>query len=94
MEKEGIVCMKDDVIEGLLSELMSLKYMTGYGEMSVISDKNRGEVRNAIIKWYNLNFGPTALAKISELEAKVYVYESIISKSNLGPLIEDVKKGE
>ena len=70
------------MIDKICDELFKLKYRTigdGY-ELPVINTSGQNLVRETILKVINDYH--------SDLEAKVYAYEKIISNSNFAPLIE------
>lgn len=68
------------MIDKICDELFKLKYRNDGYDLRVISISNQNLVRETILKVMNDNH--------SDLEAKLYAYEKIISNSNFAPLIE------
>jgi hypothetical protein len=78
--------MKTSEIDALLQELQLSK--TGI-EWTIKGDKAQITV-NKIIKKHITE--SKTLQNISILEAKIFVYEEIISKSNFAPMIKSINK--
>ena len=81
--------MKEDQIQELLKALFKLQYdwsSSGHRYKSeVINKEGRVNVEEIIRKFLNDNHDE----KLGVLEAKVFVYENIISNSNFAPIIKD-----
>lgn len=86
-------------IDNLIERLMNLTYKDDDDPFNyhVILKRNRDLVFNEIKSWADeQNMGQEVLdncRRMAELEAKVFVYESIISNSNFAPIISN-EKGE
>jgi len=80
--------MTENKIQELLQTLFKLKYnwkSSGDSYISdVVSKEGRLVVEEVIRKFLNDNHDE----KLGVLEAKIFMYEQIISKSNFGPMIE------
>ena len=80
--------MTEENIRALLDRLFGLTYRSchsGY-DLPVIAADNRVEVARIVRQWALDNHDN----KIGTLEAKVFVYEQIISKSNFAPMIQTI----
>ena len=80
--------MREEQIKELLNSLFALKY-NWKGESSnytsdVVNKEGRNNVEN-IIRSFLLD---NRDEKLGVLEAKVFMYEQIISKSNFSPMLE------
>jgi len=80
--------MKEEKIQELFKALYSLKYNWTSGSSNYTSDvvnkEGKSNVEN-IIRSFLLD---NRDEKLGVLEAKVFMYEQIISKSNFAPMIE------
>ncbi len=79
--------MNEESIRALLDHLLSLEYRSDYTKsvLPVISREHKTMVENVVRQWA-LDFHDS---KVGELEAKVFVYEKIISNSNFAPMIQN-----
>lgn len=80
--------MKEEQIKELLNDLFALKYNWKSDRDSYTSDVINKEGKNnveSIIRGFLLN---NRDEKLGVLEAKVFMYEQIISKSNFAPMIK------
>ena len=81
--------MKEEQIKELLNSLFSLKYKwkgdMGNYTSNVINKEGRNNVEN-IIRSFLLD---NRDEKLGVLEAKIFMYEQIISKSNFAPMLEE-----
>jgi len=75
--------MNETEFQKLIDELNVSK--TGIG-WTIPGDQNRKDVEAFIRKHF---FGSESVKKIAILEAKIFAYEQIISKSNFAPIIAD-----
>lgn len=78
--------MNEESIRQLLNRLFDLKYRSEYGSgynLPVISKEHQTMVESVIRKWALDSHD----SKVGTLEAKVFVYEQIISNSNFAPMI-------
>lgn len=86
--------MKEEKIQELLQCLFKLKYNWKSSNDSYTSDVinkgSRGLVEEVLRKFLNDNHDE----KLGVLEAKVFMYEQIISKSNFAPMLEKPEKPE
>lgn len=74
--------MNDTEFQELIKELSLSK--TGIG-WTIPGEQNRKDVENFIRKHF---YESETIKKITILEAKIFVYEEIISKSNFEPMIK------
>lgn len=80
--------MNEESIRELLDRLFGLTYKSEYSHnfyVPVISEKYRKEVEQIVRQWAL----DTHDSKVGMLEAKVFVYEQIISNSNFAPMIHN-----
>jgi hypothetical protein len=81
--------MKEEKIQELLKSLYNLKYdweSSGSRYKSdVVREEGRNNVEEIIRKFLNDNHDE----RLGVLEAKVFVYENIISNSNFAPMLKD-----
>ena len=79
--------MNEESIRELLDRLFRLTYRSDYGnyDLPVISREQKTKVEGVVRQWA-LDFHDS---KVGKLEAKVFVYEKIISKSNFAPMIHN-----
>lgn len=84
--------MKEDKIQELLQSIFKLKYnWKGSADnytSDVVHKDGRLNIEEIIRKFLNENHDE----KLGVLEAKVFVYENIISNSNFAPMIENKKQ--
>lgn len=84
--------MKEDKIQELLQSIFKLKYnwkgSTDNYTSDVVHKDGRLNIEEIIRKFLNENHDE----KLGVLEAKVFVYENIISNSNFAPMIENKKQ--
>jgi hypothetical protein len=75
-----------DLANEICNQLFNLKYKSkGYDwESNVISEDNKKTVLVTVQAVVNDHYSQ----RVSELEAKVFVYEEMIKKSNFAPMIE------
>ena len=80
--------MNEERILELLDRLFALEYQSEYSSMMlpVISRTNQQDVSLVVRQWALENHDN----KVGTLEAKVFVYEQIISNSNFAPMIQNV----
>lgn len=81
--------MNEESIRELLDRLFGLIYKSngfsgGYA-LPVIREDHRTEVEHIVRQWALDNHD----SKVGTLEAKVFVYEQIISNSNFAPMIQN-----
>lgn len=78
-------------IDGLVTKLLSLTYKdeSMCYDFPIISTKHKSQVEIAVREWALENHDNQD-AIIASLEAKCLVYESVIGKSNFGPLIAPI----
>ena len=83
--------MEENKLQKLLDELFSKKYTGTYShsggtyESFVIAEEGRSIVESII----RTNILENREEKLGVLEAKIFVYEQIISKSNFSQMIKD-----
>lgn len=88
--------MKEEKIQELLSGIFSVKYKwrvdnsSSYHESFIISEDRRNVIEGIVRNWINDNHD----SKQGELEAKVYAYEQMISKSTFAPFLKVEEKAE
>ena len=75
----------EEQIEELVYELKHSK--TGIG-WTIKGDEENNEVERIVRKHLEGRLNP----KIAELQAKIFVYEQIISKSNFAPMFDKFKR--
>ena len=74
--------------EEILKSLYKVRYISSSGyKFPVISEKNQPLIEECLTKLY-----VEENSKIAELEAKIYVYESVIANSNFRMVIEDERR--
>ena len=81
-----------EIVNTLCNKLFLLK-KKGYELLTAISEEDQAQVRE-IVKLVLEEYEKETNIKITELEAKIKVYEEIISKSNFAPFVEDKKEAE
>lgn len=81
--------MKEEKIQELFENIFSLKYnWSGSSGDNYTSDVIRKEGRNNVENIIRSFLLDNRDEKLGTLEAKVFMYEQIISKSNFAPMIE------
>lgn len=80
------------LVNTLCNKLFLLKG-AGYEYTTAISEKDQVQVEK-IVKLVLEEYEKETNIKITELEAKIKVYEEIISKSNFAPFIEKKAKNK
>lgn len=83
--------MNEQKIKELLDSIFSLKYNWKSGDSSYTSDVVNKEGRIVIEQMIRKFALDNRDEQIGILEAKVFMYEEIISKSNFAPMIKTVK---
>lgn len=78
-----------DLANEICNQLFKLSYRSGSGnytyDLSVISKENQATVLNTVQAIINDNY----VQRVAELEAKVFVYEEMIKKSNFAPMLQN-----